>query len=214
MIWRGDLAGDGRASVSIDYYVTFNIALLAAIASPGPAFLVAIHTTLSEGKLAGMALGCGLGIMAASWTLMALLGLEGVFRLFPWAYTAAKTAGALYLLYIAWMTWRGAKKQLSGSPRPRVHAFRDGILINFLNPKSVLFAAAVLIVIFPPGMTVTEKGFVVLNHFLLEVLFYSVLAVVMSTRAVSTRYLRAKTFLDRFAAVVLGALGLRLLFQR
>jgi len=200
--------------MTIEHVIAFNLALLAAIASPGPALLVAIRTTLSAGRMAGVAIGCGLGVMAAMWTLMALLGLEGVFRLFPWVYTAAKIAGALYLIYIAWNTWTGARSANNGKARPTGHAFRAGFLINLLNPKSVLFAAAVLIVIFPAGMAPIDKGFVVLNHLGLELIFYTGLAIVMSTEAVSRRYLRAKLYLDRFAAVVLGALGFRLLFSQ
>ncbi len=90
--------------MTIEHLIAFNIALLAAIASPGPAFLIAVKTTLGAGRPAGMAIGFGLGAMAAIWTLMALLGLEGIFQLVPWAYTSAKVAGALYLIYIAWNT--------------------------------------------------------------------------------------------------------------
>lgn len=200
--------------VTIEYFLAFNLALIAAIASPGPALLIAIRTTLSEGKIAGIAMGCGLGLMAAMWTLMALLGLEGIFKLFPWAYATAKIIGALYLLYIAWTTWRDAKDPIANSSKPTAYAFRHGLLINLSNPKSVLFAAAVLIVIFPPDMTLMEKAFVAINHLLVEIAFYSVLALVMSTETVSKTYLRAKVYLDRFAALVLGALGLRLLFHR
>ena len=200
--------------MSIESFLAFNVALLAAMASPGPALLVAVRTTLGSGRAAGIAIGCGLAFMAAIWTLLALLGLEGIFRLFPWAYGAAKTGGALYLLYIAWRTWRGARNPIADTSRPRVHAFRDGILVNLSNPKSVLFAAAVLIVIFPPDMTISAKGFVVANHFLMEVAFYGCLAFAMNTEAVRRQYLRAKVVLDRFAAIVLGALGLRLLLQR
>ena len=60
--------------------LAFNIALLVAIASPGPALPMAIRTTLSGGRRAGVAVGAGLGLMAATWTLMALLGALG-FRL-------------------------------------------------------------------------------------------------------------------------------------
>ena len=40
------------------------------------------------------------------------------------------------------------------------------------------------------------------------------LALCMSTPSVSRTYLKTKVVIDRFAAVVLGALGLRLLFDR
>ena len=56
--------------------ITFNIVLLAAILSPGPAFLYIMTTSLSRGRVAGFVAGLGLGTMAAIWTLLAILGLE------------------------------------------------------------------------------------------------------------------------------------------
>ena len=200
--------------MTIEHLIAFNIALLVAIASPGPALLVAIQTNLGAGHRAGIATGCGLGLMAAIWTMMALLGLEAVFQLFPWAYAAAKFIGAIYLVYLAWGMWRGARDKIEAQTQPARCSFRQGFLINALNPKSMLFAAAVLLVIFPANMNLVENAFVVLNHFLIEVLFYTVLAFVMSTPAVRNRYLKAKIYIDRTAAFVLGALGLRLLVSR
>lgn len=203
--------------MTIETIIAFNLALLAAIASPGPAFLVALQTTLSAGRRAGIAIGCGLGLMAAAWTMMALLGLEAVFLVVPWAYATVKIAGALYLLYVAWKMWCGARDPLPPGEiggRPAGRAFRHGLVINVLNPKSVLFAAAVLIVIFPSNMTFVENAAVVLNHLAIEVLFYTAMAFCMSTPVVRRAYVRAKTIIDRAAALVLGALGLRLLLGK
>jgi len=200
--------------MTIDHLIAFNIALFAAIASPGPALLVAIQTTLSSGRASGIAMGCGLGLMAAAWTMMALLGLEAIFQIVPWAYAVARIVGAAYLLYIAWGLWQDALTRVKPVVQPAGHAFRQGFLINVTNPKSVLFAAAVLIVIFPAEMTLFESAFVVLNHLVVELVFYTALAVGMSTEAVSMTYLRAKVYIDRAAAVVLGALGVRLLIGR
>jgi len=197
--------------MTVQALLAFNVALLAALMSPGPALLVAVRTTLSAGKAAGVAMGCGLALMASVWTLMALLGLESVFRLFPSAYSIAKLAGAGYLLYLAIKTWVHARDPMVEDLRPASHAFRDGILLNLLNPKSVLFAAAVLIVVFPPGMSAVHNLLIVVNHLFVEIVFYSLLALGMSTNAVQRRYLRAKRYLDRASAVLLGALGLRLL---
>jgi threonine/homoserine/homoserine lactone efflux protein len=200
--------------VDLTHLIAFNVALFAAIASPGPALLVAIRTTLGAGRRAGIAVGLGLGLVASMWTLAALLGLEIVFRAFPWAYSAVKIAGACYLIYIAYQMWKHARDTVQTDMKPAAHAFRQGVIINALNPKSVLFAAAVLVVVFPPAMTVADSLIVVLNHFLIEVAFYTVLAIALSRASVSQAYLRAKTYIDRAAAVVLGLLGLRLVFGR
>ena len=194
--------------------LAFNLALLVAIASPGPALLMAVRTTLRGGRRAGIAVGTGLGLMAATWTLMALLGLGIVFELFPAVYVAARIAGAAYLLYLAYRIWRDASAPVEARGEPARHAFRQGFLINFLNPKSVLFAAAVLVAVFPSGIGAAASLVIVVNHFLVEVAFYTTLAFCLSTEVVARRYMQAKMYIDRFAAVVLGALGLRLLSIR
>ena len=200
--------------MTLELIIAFNIALLAAIASPGPAFLMSIRTSIVKGKLSGIRLGIGLGFMASMWTFAALLGLESVFRIFPWAYTTMKILGAGYLLYIAYNTWKGATQPVSSDARVADRAFLDGLLLNLANPKSVLFAAEVLVVIFPPDLSLAEKALIVLNHFVVEVICYSLIALVMSSKSVSGAYMSAKRYLDRLAAVVMGGLGIRLLLDR
>lgn len=196
-----------------EHLVAFNLALVVAIASPGPALLVAMRTTLSSGRLAGVQVGAGLGLVAAGWTLAALAGFEVVFRLFPWAYLSMRIAGACYLFYIAFSLWRGAKQPLDVDARPLRRAFVQGLAINALNPKSVLFAAAVLVVVFPPDLRAVDVAIVVTNHLVVELSFYALLAGAMSSPAMRDRYLRARTPIDRTAAIVLGLLALRLLID-
>ena len=201
--------------MTIENLIAFNVVLWVAILSPGPALLTAIQTSLTAGRQAGIAIGCGLGLVAAAWTMTALLGFEIVFTLFPWAYSTAKVVGAAYLLYVAFRMWRRARDPVTAKAQSRArHAFFRGLLVNLLNPKSVLFAAAVLIVVFPPDLSPAQNVLVVANHLVVELVFYTALAFGMSSRTVSARYLRAKVVLDRVAAAVLGALGLRLLISR
>ena len=200
--------------MTLEQILAFNLVLAAAIASPGPALLMAVQTSLSAGRRAGIAVGIGLGAMAAIWTLMALLGLGVVFRLFPAVHAGAKIAGAAYLLYLAWKMWRHASAPVEARAAPARRAFQQGFAVNLLNPKSVLFAAAVLVTVFPGGIGAVDSAAIVLNHFLVEVAFYTAVAFSMSAEAVAKRYLRARVYIDRSAAVILGALGLRLLLGR
>ncbi|WP_282091198.1 LysE family translocator [Epibacterium ulvae] len=200
--------------MDVAHVVAFNLALLAAIISPGPAFLIVVKNTLSGGREAGIATGLGLSVVASVWVSAALLGLDAVFKLFPWAYVVVKTIGALYLLYVAYATWQSARKPVVDHAKPMNHAFRQGLMVNALNPKSVLFAAAVLVVIFPSNMSLLENGFIIVNHFVFEVVFYTLLAFVMSRKAVSKGYVSVKMYIDRMSALVLGLLGGRLLLDR
>ncbi len=93
-----------------------------------------------------------------------MLGLDASFTSLPWSYAAIKTVGAIYLLYIAYSMWRGAHVSVAAGTKPASHAFRQGVAINALNPKTVLFAAAVLAVIFPSNLSLGESFAIVANH--------------------------------------------------
>ena len=200
--------------MELAHLIAFNLTLLAAILSPGPAMLYFIRTTLASGRMAGLYTVWGLGVMAATWTALAFLGLDAIFAVFPWAFIALKTIGALYLIWIAYQTWAHARAPMGDAPTPPMRAFLGGVLVNMSNPKSVLFAGAVIMVIFPQGMAFTDKTIVVLNHLVIELIVGSALVLAFSTKHVSAGYLRAKPILDRIAASVLGFLGLKLLLSR
>lgn len=200
--------------MTIAHILAFNAVLIVSILSPGAAFLMAVRSSIANGRRAGIATGLGLGVMASLWTLAALLGMDAVFALFPWAFATLKIGGALYLIYLAIKTWRGAAAPLGDAPKAQSRAFIDGFLVNLGNPKSVLFAAAVLVVIFPPGLSAADIAFVTLNHLVLEIAFYTACAFILTAPKARAGYVRLKPLIDRLSATILGLLGLRLLLDR
>jgi threonine/homoserine/homoserine lactone efflux protein len=192
----------------------FNAALLAAMAAPGPALLFALRQSISGGFAKGLSTGMGLAFAATFWTAAALLGLEVVFILFPSTYLVMKFVGAAYLIRVAYVLWRDAKSPISESITSHGRAFRDGLLVNLSNPKSVLFSASVLVVIFPSGLVIWEKAAIVLNHLMVEMLVYTLFAALLSSAPARHGYLAMKPAIDRVSSLLLGALGLRLLLAK
>ena len=177
--------------------------------------MISVQTTLSSGTKSGVWFGVGLGLMAAVWTGLALLGLETVFQVFPWAYGAVRICAAAYLIYLAINMWLGSNRKLEErSSINQSHSFIRGLMVNALNPKSILFAAAVLAIVFPPNMLFAEHLLVVFNQFLVEVAFYAALAYFIGREKIRTAYIKLKRFIDRFSSVVLGSFGLSLVAER
>ena len=199
--------------------LAFNALLIAAILSPGPAFLVALRMSLARGRRAGMMTGLGLAMIATMWTGAALMGIDALFRLFPVVSTLARLLGGAYLLWIAWKLWRGAAEPVGretgrapGGTGGSRGALMLGIGVNLLNPKSVLFAGAVLLVVFPSPLSGPEKALVLTNQLVLELVFYTGLAFGLSLPRPRAIYFAAKPLFERSAALLLGFFGLRLLF--
>lgn len=199
-------------TLTLGHLLAFNVAVFFATAAPGPAFLVCTQSSLHGGVRAGVMTGLGLALVAGLWTLAALLGLDALFDAVPEAYTIMKTVGAALVLFFAVATWLAADRPTADMPRVSSRrAFLQGVLLNFANPKSIIFAAGVLLVIFPPGLNASEITIITINHIVLEAAIYATLAYLLNRATVRARYLAAKPNIMRIMAVVLALLGLRLL---
>ncbi|RKF15104.1 LysE family translocator [Roseovarius spongiae] len=188
----------------------FNVAILGALVSPGPAFIVMIRSSFAGGRRAGLLTGLGLSVAAVAWSALALLGLEVAFRAVPAAYIVLKVLGACYLVWLAISLWRHADRPVESVPSGFGNGLRLGLITNLANPKLVFLIAAIFSTVVPAGLSVTAKLQLLANHLALELLWYAFAAFVLTTGPMRRAYVATKARFDRCAAVVLGALALRI----
>ncbi len=192
--------------------IAFNIAILGALASPGPAFIAMIRSSFIGGRRAGLLTGLGLGVAAVMWSALALLGLNMIFAAVPSAYIILKVIGALYLLWLAVALWRNARQPIDAVVPGLSKGFLLGLVTNMANPKLVFFIAAIFSTLLPTDLSSTAKVQLLANHFVLEMIWYAMAAFVLTTAPIRAGYIRAKAGFDRCAALILGALAARIVF--
>ena len=125
----------------------FLLASLLLALTPGPAVIYLVTRTLAQGRGAGLASIGGVALGNLGNAAAASLGLAAVFAVSARAFIVVKLAGAAYLLYLGIVELRrAASPPRSAQPAraPRSRAFRDGLLVALLNPKTALFFAAFL----------------------------------------------------------------------
>ncbi|KVD84844.1 LysE family translocator [Burkholderia ubonensis] len=124
----------------------FSGACLALTATPGPDMLLIASRSVSQGRRAGFATLAGIQAGTYCHALAAALGLSQLFLAVPIAYDAVRFAGAAYLLYLAWKTFRSDATSLAPDAwaprRSTATIFRQGLTTNLLNPKMALFVLA------------------------------------------------------------------------
>ena len=123
-------------------------ACLLLVIAPGPDLIFLTATSIGQGRRAGVATAGGLSTGCLVHTCAASLGISAVLATSAWAFSAVKAAGAVYLLYLAWQTYRHrdtfldfSQKAGSGSARA---LYLRGLVMNVLNPKVALFFLAFL----------------------------------------------------------------------
>ena len=133
------------------------------------------------------------------------------------AFNLLKLAGAAYLLYLAWLSFRSglSKASLQGARFPGyVALYRRGVIMNVTNPKVTLFFLAFL-----PQFADPARGSLTVQIVVLGALFQlatllvfgsvSLLAGRMAERFNSS--VRGQLWLNRAAGCVFTGLGLMLI---
>ena len=129
----------------LDTWLLFCLACIALVATPGPNVLYLVSRTLAQGRAAGFVSLAGTSAGVAAHALAAALGLSALLATVPVAYDAVRWAGAVYLAWLAWTTWRSQNGKTQSIAPTEVRAgqlFRQGLLTSLLNPKVALFELA------------------------------------------------------------------------
>lgn len=194
----------------------FLLTSLVVVLIPGTGTVYTVSTGLLCGPRAGLAaaLGCTLGIVPH--LLASVLGLSFVLHLSASVFQALKLAGAAYLLFLAWATWRDRGARLFGAASPERsdrQIVARAVVLNLLNPKLTLFFFAFLPLAVSedaasPPAELTMLSLVFMAITLLVFAVYGLLASSVRKQVVGSP--RAALWLRRSFAAAFAVLGLRL----
>jgi threonine/homoserine/homoserine lactone efflux protein len=101
---------------------------------------------LKSGRKAAMAANLGIAVGGMVHTLLAAPGLGALVAAHPAAFEAIRWLGVGYLLWLAVGALRASPfaSEAQVAPTSAVRAFWQGLLVNLLNPKVILFILAFL----------------------------------------------------------------------
>lgn len=201
----------------------FLITSLIVVLIPGTGVVYTISTGLLLGRRASVhaALGCTAGIMPH--LLASVFGLAALLHMSALAFSLLKFAGAAYLIYLAYATWRDKSAfavESAEDSRPRETSGRRialrAVLLNILNPKLSIFFLAFL----PQFVTaqtaspmlqlLTQSGIFMGMTFIVFVI-YGFLADSFRARVIDSP--RTQSWLRRGFAATLAGLGVKLAFS-
>lgn len=160
----------------------FVCAALALLLVPGPAVLYIVGRSVEQGRAAGLVSILGIHTATLVHVSAAALGLSAILASSTLAFSVVKYAGAAYLIWLGLKKiFRSVEASNSVFARPRrnrLRLFREGFVVNLLNPKTALFFLAFL-----PQFVEVDQGHVATQIFFLGFTFTLIGLVTDSTYA-------------------------------
>lgn len=204
--------------LSFQAFLLFLAAALLVAITPGPGIFYIAARTLAGGRAEGLASSVGLGLGGLVHVVGGAVGISALIMASAEAFTALKIAGALYLIWLGVKTWREARfvepaeVQTTGARR----AFREGIVVEALNPKTAAFFLAFIPQFVDPSANVTIQ-FIVLG--LISVALNTSVDLIVTYWAARAKdgFAKRPSFIRRTrqaSGAVMCGLGATLLFAR
>lgn len=123
----------------------FVAVILLFLIPPGPDMAYVLAVGLEGGRRSALRAILGIGTGMSVYAAAVVVGVAEVARSYPLLLDAVKVFGAAYLLWLAYVTIRNARRMAGGpgdvsTGRP----YLRGVTVSLTNPKVILFFLAVL----------------------------------------------------------------------
>lgn len=193
------------------------VAILFGAMSPGVSFLLVARMAMSSSRRAALSVAAGMGFGASVFAAIALAGLHTLLTLVPSLYTGLKVAGGCYLLWLALKMFRRPSNRFNDSAgREEVSvskAFMTGVFTQISNPHTALVFASIFSAALSKNIQPVMYIILPTMAFVIDVLWYAVVACLLSTDGPRQAYIKYRKFIDKLSGGVMAFLGIRLLLK-
>ncbi|MDO9595170.1 MAG: LysE family translocator [Lutibacter sp.] len=148
---------------------SFLVASMLLTIMPGPDIIYVLVQSMTNGKKYGIATSLGLVSGIIIHTSLVAFGVSALIKQSENIYFAIKLFGALYLLYLAYLTFKSDEELVLNEKADRkslLKLFKQGFIMNVLNPKVSIFFLA-----FFPGFLYSSSQSTVVQFYVLGGLF-------------------------------------------
>jgi threonine/homoserine/homoserine lactone efflux protein len=144
----------------------FLAAALVVAVTPGPGIFYVAARTLAAGRGEGITSSFGTGLGGLVHVVAGAVGVSALVMASAEAFAVLKLAGAAYLIWLGIKTFRTAGQATVTGETGRSgwrRAFREGVIVEALNPKTAAFFLAFIPQFVDPARGGVAAQFVVLG---------------------------------------------------
>lgn len=203
----------------MDLLLSIAVIHLLACLSPGPDIFLVVLNSLRHGWRTGIATTAGILTGVAVQITLGIAGISYLVTRSAVLHDGLALAGGAWLLHLGWRGLRAAAPAPAGPGAPPsgpgvrelrgyADAWTQGLLVNLLNPKALLFFLSLFSVMLGPDVPLPLRiacGFTMLG---VQAAAFSAVAVLMDRPRFKDRWLRLQHWLERGISLILILLGI------
>ncbi|MFH0255695.1 LysE family translocator [Vibrio rumoiensis] len=188
-----------------------------ALMSPGPDFALIVQNTSHHGRKTGLTIAAGLSLGILIHSILSITGISYLVQQHPMFFSILQLLGGSYLLWLGFGALKSiyqhkrSDNQTERKPsrilKDQTKAFSKGLMTNLLNPKALVFFVSLMSSLVPATMSVAGKSAAVFILWSLALLWFSLLAWMLSTKTLQRKLEASAIYIDGICGIIFTLLG-------
>ncbi len=149
--------------MSLATWLGFLLAAVMIAVTPGPGAFLSMSTGGRHGYWAAFIAILGLQVAILVHLLIVAVGFGALLAASETAFFVVKLMGAAYLVWLGIAKWRAPLSPVDGNlvSLPRGGFFLQGLLVNLINPKAIIFIGALVPQFINPAQPILAQYLIV-----------------------------------------------------
>ena len=196
------------------FWAQFAAICLIGAMSPGPSMALIIRNSIKYGRISGILFSLGHAIGIGIYATVSVLGLQFILINNLLLFNAIQFCGSVFLLILGVLFLRDTAHNLSlENEQKNVNSFMQGFAISILNPKILIWFAA----IFSQFIEISSTNFVKLAMVLIassiDGLWYIILTIVVTGFGLKQFLEHNTNIIQKISGVVLISISIIILHK-
>ncbi|MCC2110608.1 MAG: LysE family transporter [Hyphomicrobiales bacterium] len=188
--------------------------------APGPNLVAVASVALGSGRRSAAMIACGVATGTLAWAGLSAYGLAALVSAYPWTIDLLRIIGGLYLFFLGARAFIAAQRgeaaliREDGTALSSFQAWRRGLIVVALNPKSALFWTSIAALVVRPDAPAAVIAVFAAGAMAIALIVYGSYAALFSLPALRKGYARATRYVELMFGTLFCLFGLRLLAIR
>ena len=200
--------------MTLIFWLQFAAVCVAGAMSPGPSLALVIRNSTKFSRIAGLMTAIGHGLGMGIYAVFAVTGLVIVITTNVYLFQLIQILGICFLLYFGiQFIIQKSNKIIIDDKQKNINSFIQGFSISILNPKILIWFAAIFSQFVSVNGTFTSNSILVLTASIIDCIWYVIVALVVTSYGLNNFFQKRINIIQKVSGFILVLIGIILIID-
>lgn len=200
--------------MTLIFWLQFAAVCVAGAMSPGPSLSLVIRNSTKFSRIAGLMTAIGHGLGMGIYAVFAVTGLVIVITTNVYLFQLIQILGICFLLYFGiQFILQKSNEIIIDDKQKNINSFIQGFSISILNPKILIWFAAIFSQFVSVNGTFTSNSILVLTASIIDCIWYVIVALVVTSYGLNNFFQKRIDIIQKVSGFILVLIGIILIID-